>query len=228
MAFSTRSRISTTEEAPLPLVLLGAGGHAREILDLLEEVRGQEAAVRTVSLFAEAGMTSEGGLALVRDRGYRLTDSLGSVGLQEFAAAVGDPGLRRRLVGLAESSGLRARTVISPLARVPKFTADGAEGLVVFADTFISTNVTVGRHCHVNQACRVSHDVVLGDFVTLSPGCLVTGNVRIGSSVMLGAGATLVPGVSVGDGAVVGAGAVVIRDVAAGATVVGNPAKAIS
>lgn len=224
MGSLTRSPITTTEEHPSPVVLLGAGGHAREILDLLEDLRGIEVARRTVSLFVESGHASEGALGLVRDRGYRVSADLVPAD-GGFVTAVGDPALRRRLVWMAQDRGLHAVSVVSPRARVPEATAGAAEGLVVLADTYVSTNVRVGRHCHVNQACRISHDVVLGDYVTVSPGCLLTGNVRIGSSVLLGAGAILIPGVSVGDGAVVGAGSVVIRDVPAGTTVVGNPAS---
>ncbi len=50
--------------------------------------------------------------------------------------------------------------------------------------------------------------------------------IAIGRNVWIGGGAIILPGVSVGDDAIVGAGSVVTRDVPAGATVVGNPARA--
>ncbi|MNN96997.1 Maltose O-acetyltransferase [compost metagenome] len=51
--------------------------------------------------------------------------------------------------------------------------------------------------------------------------------IRIGRNVWIGGGAIVLPGVTIGDDAVVGAGSVVTRDVPAGATVVGNPARAV-
>ena len=50
--------------------------------------------------------------------------------------------------------------------------------------------------------------------------------IHIGANVWIGGGAIILPGVTIGDDAVVGAGAVVTRDVPAGATAVGNPARA--
>jgi maltose O-acetyltransferase len=52
--------------------------------------------------------------------------------------------------------------------------------------------------------------------------------VEIGEDVWIGGGAIILPGMRIGAGAIVGAGSVVTRDVAAGATVVGNPARAIA
>ena len=50
----------------------------------------------------------------------------------------------------------------------------------------------------------------------------------IGKNVWIGGGAIILPGVTIGDDAVIGAGSVVTRDVPAGATALGNPARARS
>ncbi|MEO1639289.1 MAG: sugar O-acetyltransferase [Pseudomonadota bacterium] len=50
--------------------------------------------------------------------------------------------------------------------------------------------------------------------------------ITIGANVWIGGGALILPGVTIGDSAIIGAGAVVTRDVPAGATAVGNPARA--
>ncbi|HEX6978969.1 MAG TPA: sugar O-acetyltransferase [Alphaproteobacteria bacterium] len=51
--------------------------------------------------------------------------------------------------------------------------------------------------------------------------------VRIGNNVWIGGGAIILPGIVIGDDAVIAAGSVVTRDVPAGATVAGNPARAL-
>lgn len=208
----------------MQLAILGAGGHAREVLDVLESSPG--GIPPGTVLFAEPGTTSTVAQALVRARGLPLVDRLHPESTH-YVAAVGDVKLRRRLVVLAEAAGLKGHTVHSPLATVPDEVLSTAEGLVCFAGSYISTNVTLGKHCHLNQGCRLSHDVTLGDYVTLGPGCLLSGGSVVEDGAMLGVGAVLLPHVRVGHGATVGGGAVVVADVPAGAVVVGNPARAL-
>ena len=98
-------------------------------------------------------------------------------------------------------------------------------GTVMAAGARVTTNVTTGRHTHLNVNAVVSHDSVLGDHVTLSPGVLVNGSVRIDDRAFLGTGAIVLPGRHIGADAVIGAGAVVTDDVAPGRTVMGVPAR---
>ncbi len=50
--------------------------------------------------------------------------------------------------------------------------------------------------------------------------------VTVGRNVWVGGGSIILPGVTIGDDAVIGAGSVVTRNVPAGATALGNPARA--
>jgi sugar O-acyltransferase (sialic acid O-acetyltransferase NeuD family) len=209
----------------MQLLVMGAGGHAREVLDVLETLLGKPAAGVHTALFTEPGETSETAAELVRARGYDLTSVIPKTATQ-YLVAVGLPRVRRRFSGIAERHGLDPGSAVSPLSLLPSEVA-GSPGLVCFAGTQVSTNVTFGKHCHLNQMCSVSHDVCMGDFVTLSPGVVLTGSVRVDDDVFVGAGAVVLPGVHIGRGAVIGAGAVVQKNVPPGATVVGNPARVI-
>jgi sugar O-acyltransferase (sialic acid O-acetyltransferase NeuD family) len=102
-----------------------------------------------------------------------------------------------------------------------------APGVILAAGARVTTNVTLGRHTHLNVNAVVSHDCDVGDYVTLSPGVLVNGNVSLGEGVFLGTGAVVLPGRSVGAWARIGAGAVVTEEVPAGRTAVGVPARVL-
>jgi len=107
-------------------------------------------------------------------------------------------------------------------------------------------NISLGRDVFLNFNCVILDvvKVTIGDRTQIGPGVqILTADhprdpaqrraglefgrpVTIGADVWIGGSAIVLPGVRIGDGAIVGAGAVVTRDVAAGATVVGNPARA--
>jgi acetyltransferase-like isoleucine patch superfamily enzyme len=89
----------------------------------------------------------------------------------------------------------------------------------------LTTNVSLGRHVHVNQGVTIGHDTVVGDYATLNPAAALSGNCVIEDEVLVGAQSCVLQGLTVGHGAVVGAAACVVRDVPAGLTVKGVPAR---
>lgn len=106
------------------------------------------------------------------------------------------------------------------------------EGAVLSPFVTLTSNIRIGRHFHANLYSYVEHDCVVGDFVTFAPGVHCNGNVTIEDHAYIGAGAILKQGqpgkpLVIGRGAVVGMGAVVTKSVPPGATVVGNPARAL-
>lgn len=101
------------------------------------------------------------------------------------------------------------------------------EGVVIFAQATVTTNIDLGRHTHIGRGAAIGHDCVIGDFVTVMPLASVSGNVTIGDRATVGAGAVIRQGQVIGADAYVGAGAVVVSDVPPGVTVVGNPARPI-
>jgi maltose O-acetyltransferase len=107
-------------------------------------------------------------------------------------------------------------------------------------------NIRLGAGVFLNFNCVIL-DVVavtIGDATQIGPGVqILTADhpreararasglefgrpIHIGRNVWIGGGAIVLPDVTIGDDAVIGAGSVVTRNVPAGATVVGNPARA--
>lgn len=203
-----------------PLVVLGGGGHAREILDIVEAVSAVEPRHHVLGYLA--GEVSP----LLADRGYHHlgTDEQLATVAAEYVIAIGAGSVRARLDALATSHGLQPATLVHPDATVGPHVRL-APGVAVFAGARLTTDVEIGRHTHVNQNATVAHDCVLGDYVTVNPLAALSGAVTLADRVTVGTGAVIVEGVRVGAGTVVGAGAVVVAGLPEDVTAVGVPAR---
>ena len=209
--------------APIRLVVVGAGGHGREVLDVAQAVAALEPGELEL-----LGVVDDdpGPHPLLDRRGIRVLGPLEVLpGLgAAYALGIGNPILRRALDEQLTAQGLAAASLVHPAASVGSDARLGP-GLLLAAGARVTTNVEAGRHLHVNINASISHDCVLGDHVILNPGAVVTGSVTIGDGVMVGAGAVVRNGAHVGADAVIGAGAVVVADVAPRSTVAGVPAR---
>lgn len=200
------------------VVIIGAGGFGREVADVLKydqfaHLVGFIDDDPDTDLLDRRGDKHLGGL-----------DTLGEYSECGYLIGVGDPTLRCRFAQAADRAGMAAEAAVHTSATFGEANRiDG--GLVACSHVSVTTNVTIGRHVHLNLNCTVGHDAVLGDFVTVNPGANISGNVTLGREVTVGTGAAIIQGVTIGAGATVGAGAVVTRDVPAGVTAVGVPAR---
>lgn len=205
------------------LVIIGAGGHAREVLHIVQ--------LRQPA--TEVGFVADW-IPEADDRDKLGAPYLGtSADLRElhgsrFVIGIGSGSARRALDGRAIEEGLRAsNALVHPAADASGRDVDLGLGTVVCSHVSMTVNIMTGRHCIVNRNSTIGHDVTLGDYVTISPGVSISGRVRVGNEVLIGTGAVILETLTIGNGATIGAGAVVTRDVRPGETVVGVPAKAI-
>jgi sugar O-acyltransferase (sialic acid O-acetyltransferase NeuD family) len=206
------------------LVIVGAGGHGRETLDIVEALNAEAPTWQFVG-FVDDGSPD---LDRLRRRGATLlgpVDVLADLDADHALAVGGGP---TRVAALDRLRRLRpgreAVTLVHPRATLGGDNRIGP-GSLVAAGCHVTTNVRIGAYTHLNVGTSVHHDSVVGDLVTLSPGVLVNGDVVVGDEAWLGPGAIIGRGVSVGPGAVVGAGAVVLADVGPGERVGGVPAR---
>ena len=207
------------------MLILGAGGHARVLIDALQ-TRG-DAVLEGVfdpnpNLWGGRLMDVpvRGGDAAVFDYAPERVSLVNALG------STRDTGPRRELFERFKGRGYAFLSVIHPDARLAR-NVTLAEGVQVLAGVIINTHVTLGANTIVNTGAIIEHDCRLGAHVHVAPGVKMAGGVEVGQGVHIGIGATLVQNLTLGDGCVIGAGAVVLESVHAHTLVVGVPAKAI-
>ena len=137
--------------------------------------------------------------------------------------AIGDPNARAKVVqGLRH--GQRFTTVTHKTAINQ---SESNDGLIMCPFSVITTDVTIGKHVHLNLHSDIGHDCTIGDYVTLSPSARVSGKCTIGNRVYIGSNAVIREGVGICDDVTIGAGSVVLRNITEAGTYVGVPAKRV-
>lgn len=208
------------------IALVGAAGHASDLLGALEFANAQAATPQydVVGLFVDPQYPVENPARFAgRTTVAGTVDELATSDADHYIAAVGYPRGRRAIVERLDGV-LPAATVIHPTAELSTGVTVG-EGSFVHGGVRISPLARIGRHVYVSQLGSVGHDTIVGDFTSLMPGVLISGDVTIGAGALVGSGAIVLEKLTIGEGAVVGAGAVVVKDVPPGATVLGIPAR---
>ena len=202
------------------LVIIGAGGHGREALDIVRAIND------VCPTYDFLGFLDDG-----REPGSRAephgSEIIGGLDRMAdldaaFVPAIGATDVRRRVVHVL--SGYETADLIHPLASIGSHVTHGP-GLILAAGARLTHAIELGEYVHVNVNATVSHDCHVGSFVTITPGVHISGAVTIGDGVWMGIGSAAIQGVSIGDGVTVGAGAAVVDDLPAGCVAVGVPAR---
>jgi sugar O-acyltransferase (sialic acid O-acetyltransferase NeuD family) len=205
----------------IPVLLVGAGGHAKVLIDALL------ACSVDISGIITRDPDLRGDLLGVKFLG---TDNLmdrfppSAVQLVNGVGSVRSTDLRRDIFKRFKAQGYRFASVVHPSAVVGREVRCG-EGVQIMAGVVIQSGSDIGDDVILNTRSSVDHDCQIGAHVHIAPGATLSGGVKVGADAHIGTGAVVMQSIVIGQGAVVGAGGVVVRDVAPGTVVYGVPAR---
>lgn len=207
-------------------LLVGAGGHARAVIDFLKD----SPEIEVVGLVEKDGFLPGQTVA-----GFPVigTDSmLADLFRQGIGHALitvggtGDNSLREALYRKTREIGFAFINALHPSAIISS-TVEMGDGNTFMAGTIIGPGTTIGNNVLVNTGAIIEHDCRLEDHIHIGPGARIAGGVEIKNGSHIGIGAVVIQNRKIGRDALVAAGAVVIDDVPDRAVVAGVPARII-
>ena len=210
------------------IVVVGAGGFAREVAWLIEEVNSFEHKWHLLGFIdANPAMIGQqvGKYHVVGDDDYLLsTDEE-----RHVVIGIGVPQIIHRIrETLRHCEHLSFPNLIHPNVLWDQDRITLGEGNIICAGNILTTDITIGSFNILNLASTFGHDTVIGDCNVINPGVNLSGGVIVGCRCLIGTGATILENRSIGDGCVVGGGAVVTKNVPPGSVVAGVPARPLA
>jgi len=207
------------------IILLGAGGHARSVID----------SIRSGNEYVIVGLTEPGAAAGGSVAGCRILGddsvlkSLFDGGVRYAFVAVGSTGntaVRERLFFLLREIGFILPVIVDGSSHIGSEVCFGA-GSYVGKNTAVNAQSVIGDMAIVNTGAVVEHGCHVHAFAHIGPGAVLCGGVTVGAGTHIGANATILQGVTIGENSVIGAGSTVLRDVPGHVIAYGSPCRVV-
>lgn len=208
------------------IVIIGAGGHAKVVADIIlkrKEILKEDLTIigflddnyenlKYKEIFNIPVLGNTGLINMFKNKNY------------EYIIAVGNNLIRKKIS--EKFSNLNYYTAIHPTAVIGNEVTIG-EGTAVMANAVINSYSKIGKHCILNTSCIIEHDNTIENYVHISPNAVLCGEVAIKENSWIGAGSSIKQEITIGENTIIGAGTVVIKDIENNVTAVGNPARII-
>ncbi len=206
------------------IILLGAGGHAKVLLDMILE---QD--MNIIGIFDNSTAQLGGGVFKIPVIGtdddiknyspekIELINGIGSVGVMNLRCKIFN---KFKSLGYSFRHVIHKNSIISSRVKI-------SEGVQIMAGAVINAGSAIGENSIINTKTSIDHDCKIGSHVHIAPGCTLSGNVKIGEKSHIGTGSSIIQGISIGKNVLIGAGSVVVNDIPDNVKVYGVPARII-
>ncbi|MGX6591140.1 acetyltransferase [Cetobacterium ceti] len=196
------------------IIIIGSGGHAKVIIDILERSNKKIYGILDDDLNKKD----------LKVLGYSILGTTKDIEKYKqnysFIIGIGNNAIRKKIA--IENKDLNYEQAIDPSAIISKNIKIGT-GTVIMPGAIINIDSKIGNHCIINTGAIIEHDNIIEDYVHISPGVSLGGTVKIGETTHVGIGSTVINNINVGKKNIIGGGTVVIRSINDNNFIVGVP-----
>lgn len=204
-----------------PVIIIGAGDHAKVLLDILLE---QDVTVIGLTDKSISKGTCIYGVPVIGDDSEILKYKTDEIELVNGIGSVGNTSIRQKVFSSLKEKGYFFRSVIHEASIVSKRAKLG-EGVQLLAGTIVNTEAEIGDNTIINTKTSIDHGCVIGKHCHIAPGCSFSGCVKVGDCTHIGTGTSSIQGINIGKNVLIGAGSVVINDISDNEKAFGVPAR---
>ena len=212
--------METISLSNIKLGIIGTGGFARETLQLARDIQKKTDAWFHEICFVEM---DDFYIKEIVDETRVLKFSECDLDKMSFVIAIGDPKLKKKVYNELPVN-IQFTSLISPLAFVAS-DLKYAHGLIAMPFSYISCNVKLGKHVHINSHCTIGHDTSIGNFSTTACSVMIAGDNNISELCYFGMNSSTRQGISICGNVTVGLNAGVVKDILKAGTYIGTPSK---
>ncbi len=203
------------------IYIIGAGGHARPIMEVLnEKYKNIDKEIYDIN-FKKNKKEKILGAKVVGSFEKFLKEKKNDTFL-----AIGDNNLRSKIYNILKKKKIKTPNLISKDATVSKYLKIGI-GNFINKKVLIGAETVIGNNNIINSGSLIEHQVKLGSDSHVGPKAIIGGHVKIGNNVLIGLGAKILNNIKICNNCIIGAGSVVIKSINKPGTYVGIPVKKI-
>ena len=199
------------------LILIGAGGHAKSCLDVIEsssdfnilgflddnkkgkclryEILGDDSLLKTIRVDCESAFITIGQI--------KSSDT------------------RKALYKQLKTLNFTIPSFVSKTA-ILSSSAHIGEGTIAMHGSIINAEASIGTNCILNSKSLIEHEATVGNFCHISTGAIVNGGCVIGNDTFIGSGSVVREGMKIGKNCIIGANTFVNSDLEAGTKFFGS------
>lgn len=188
------------------IAIVGSGGLGREVLGILESINRKKKHWDIIGFFDDNFHDDLiNGLPIIGN-----IDSINQINEDlAIVIGVGNPNIKERIINRIENQNISFPTILHPTVEIySENTISLGKGIVIGANSVLTTNISVGDFVYINTASIISHDTKIGKYSMIMPSVSISAGATIGEKVYIGNGTIIDQPVNIENNSFIKAGTV--------------------